>query len=335
MRMRALLTTLAAFAAVVALTAVPAGAKVPGPNGRVLYGVVDPNLGDTVIYTANPDGSQVKQLIPGAPEPSECPRWSPDGTEIATCGTPSGGAARIIDPDTGSYRDLPNPDPADAFIFACAPWSPDGKRLLCETFWNDPSLNGIYTIRSSDGGGLTRLTSNPNGDDVPGDYSPDGKQLVFLRHDPTRPAGTNRAGANQALFVLNLDSGALRRITPWGLPHDAGSWSPDGTKILFSGGGLPSTGGDQLFNSLYVVHPDGSGLAKIPLTGTHSSSSASEPGWSPDGTKIIFKLATATSRGTSDEEIYTAKADGSDLQHVTRDANDVDWTDWGPHALVP
>jgi Tol biopolymer transport system component len=45
----------------------------------------------------------------------------------------------------------------------------------------DPSRNGIYTIRSSDGGGLTRITSHPGGDDNPGDDSPDGKRMVFVR----------------------------------------------------------------------------------------------------------------------------------------------------------
>jgi len=52
----------------------------------------------------------------------------------------------------------------------------------------DPSLNGIYTIRAFDGGDLTRLTVSPyppqgdfGGGDIPGDYSPDGSQFVFMR----------------------------------------------------------------------------------------------------------------------------------------------------------
>src|SRR5438477_8859481 len=71
MRMRTLLTVLTAVATVaIAATALPAAAKAPGPNGRVLYGIVDPNLGDTVIYTANPDGSHAQQLLPGPPQAS-------------------------------------------------------------------------------------------------------------------------------------------------------------------------------------------------------------------------------------------------------------------------
>ena len=33
---------------------------------------------------------------------------------------------------------------------------------------------GIYSIHSSDGGSLTQITSNPDGGDIPGDYSPTG-----------------------------------------------------------------------------------------------------------------------------------------------------------------
>jgi TolB protein len=328
MRTRLLLVALAAIGVAVALTAIPAAAKVPGSNGRILYGVVDPNLGDTVIYTANPDGSHAQQL--GPPVTSECPNWSPDGTQIATCDGP--GSAVIFNADDGSSRVVPEPDPANLFL-PCAGWTPDGQRLTCEGFGQtDQSLNGIYTIRASDGGGLTRITSNPGGDDTPGDYSPDGTQLVFLRNDPTQPACPPRLfwkcpTPDSALFIVNLASGAVRQITPWGLANTPGSWSPDGTKILFTGGA--SRFGDA--GSLYVVHPDGSGLARITLTGTNSNSGVQGAGWSPDGAKILLELKNPS---TLDEEVYTANADGSDLQQVTTNAEDVGWLDWGTHPLI-
>ncbi len=41
---------------------------------------------------------------------------------------------------------------------------------------------GVFTVRSADGGGLVRVTANPNGNhDIPGDYSPGGGRIVFLR----------------------------------------------------------------------------------------------------------------------------------------------------------
>ena len=76
---------------------------------------------------------------------------------------------------------LPPPDP-DIETFCGGAWSPDGERLACEAYGvDDRGRNGIYSIRVSDGGGLTRITSNPGGEDIPGDYSPDGTRLVFFR----------------------------------------------------------------------------------------------------------------------------------------------------------
>jgi Tol biopolymer transport system component len=298
-----------------ALPASPAQAKVPGPNGRIVFARFDPPLGGTVTYTVNPDGSQQQQLFPRG---AENPHWSPDGSEVSIFCCDDGMAAHIVDPDTGGFRELAPQDPT--LEVHCGPWSADGARLACESFGvTDPSRNGVYAIRSSDGGGLTRITSNPGGADIPGDYSPDGKQLLFGRMDPTRPAK-----ANVALFVVNLDGTGLLRITPWGFPGYCfcGSWSPDGATILFGAKG-----------SLYVVHPDGTGLAKIPLA-TSGFRRAFDPGWSPDGTKIVFGLFTTTSSGTEQEGIYTANADGSNVQQVTSSPTFDVTPDWGPHPLA-
>jgi Tol biopolymer transport system component len=307
---------------VVAVTG-PADAKVFGRNGQIVFSRFNSSLDDFVTFILR-DGVHEQQLFPGA---SEFPHWSPDGSQVvllAAC--PDGTdqcAAWIVDPDTGSAHPLQDADPT--FFEACFIWSPDAERLACDGEGRtDPSRNGIYTIRSSDGGGLTRVTSNPaGGSDFPMDYSPSGGQLLFTRTDPSRPAN-----ANAALFIVNRDGSGLRRITSWGFPDadDGGSWSPDGRWILFSGRG---EGG-----SLYVVHPDGTGLAKIPLE-TPSFSRAHDPSWSPDGTKIIFNLFTATSPGTEQEGIYTANADGTNVQQITSNPEFRDnYPDWGPHPLA-
>jgi Tol biopolymer transport system component len=294
----------------------PAQAKVPGPDGQIVFSrSLSSTTEDFAVVTANPDGTRVQQVTTG-----ECPHWSPDGSLIATCGAPDGSAAMIINPDTGTIRELSPPDLT--LHLACPVWSPDAQRLACGQFDQaaDPSRDGMYTIRSSDGGGLTRITSgNPGGLDEPGDYSPDGTQIVFGRTDPARPAN-----ANHALFVVNLNGTGLHRITSWGLPalEAFGSWSPNGRSILFDGKG-----------SLYVVHPDGTGLAKIPLT-TSGISRAFAPGWSPDGTKIVFALFTRTSPGTEQEGIYTANADGSHIKQVTNAPIYDTGPDWGTHPLA-
>ena len=152
-----------------ALPALPAQAKVPGPNGRIVFSRVLQH--DTVTYTVNPDGSHMQQLFAGF---SGFPRWSPDGSQVSLLAPCTDGeencAATIVDPDTGTFREFKWPDPALETHCGFG-WSPDGTQLACESFGvTDPSRNGIYTIRASDGRGLSRVTSNPGGDDIPGDY---------------------------------------------------------------------------------------------------------------------------------------------------------------------
>jgi Tol biopolymer transport system component len=322
--LRVILAITASAALAVTALAAPAGAKVSGPNGEIVFSRYDPNLGDTVTYIVNPDGSHLHKLLPvPSPGTSENPRWSPDGSKIAllACLNPPicDTAAVIVNPDTGSFYGLTMPDPN---IFTpCVVWSADGTRLACEgSGVTDPSLNGIYTIRTSDGRGLTRVTSNPGGDDIPIDYSPNGKQIVFDRTDPNGPPGNN-----QALFVVNLNGSGLHRITPWGFSDDDGSWSPDGSKILF-----------EHFGSLYTVHPDGTGLSKLSLqTGSSTTARpASDAGWSPDGTKIVFSLSIQGPTGSQLKGIATANADGSDVQMITTSPTRDSKGDWGPHPLA-
>ncbi len=240
-----------------------------------------------------------------------------DGTE--TC------AATIVDPDSGTFRQLKWPDPT--LETNCGIWSADGRRLACESFGvTDPSRNGIYTIRSSDGGGLTRITSDPGGDDNPGDYSPDGKRMVFVRSNDSGPVG---------LFVVKLNGGGLRRITPPGFVTDGEqnpSWSPSGNHILFSA----RTDPDHRL-AIWVVNADGSGLHQLPISpacgGAFSdpkSISCFQPGWSPDGTKIVF---TRISANGTQENVCTVNADGSGLSQVTTSGG-ASQADWGPHPLA-
>jgi Tol biopolymer transport system component len=190
-------------------------------------------------------------------------------------------------------------------------------------------MDGIYTIRASDGGDFTRLTTNPfpptgefGGGDLPGDYSPDGTRFVFVRAKPgADPDARHQRGA---LFVENIDGTGLHQIVPYGLAnsHDnaVARWSPDGNAILFASD----------HGSLFVVHPDGTGVRRIPLETGGGFSFAFAPGWSPDGTRIVFSLFLDT---TGQVDIYTARSNGSDVVNVTDTPDFEDLADWGTHTL--
>jgi Tol biopolymer transport system component len=321
-------------------------AKAPGPNGRILFSRMILDFSErrvevfkNYVYTANPDGTDVQQLTPNPLCTADLPRgkctaeygrWSPDGSEVLlladVCGVLNC-SAFIVNPDTGVARTLPQIDPTRPVH--CAAWSPDGSRLACtvvnEDFGGDPSLDGIYTIRSTDGGGLRRITDFMS---FPADYSPDGNRLVLQTFDEN--------DVNH-LSVVRLDGSGLMQITPQNFGVNPGigvSWSPDGTKILFSGGFVES--GRR--PALYIVRPDGSGMHKVLIPGFRcgglpedpTAHGCLRPAWSPDGTKIIFDA-----RSTKNREIYTANADGTGLIQVTRAGFGLDDmnADWGPHPL--
>jgi Tol biopolymer transport system component len=325
--------------AVAAVAALPAAAKVAGPNGQIAFSRFDPAFQDDAAYTMNADGGNVQPLLPAFA--SNSPHWSPDGTQVAVisglgvpCPPTCTGNTVIINPDTHSYRVLAAPD-FPAVGTSCSIWSPDATHFACDgENDNDASVNGVYTIHSSDGGGFERITNAGGGTDIPIDYSPDGTQIVYGHTGPF-----HNCDGTSALYVVNADgSGAPKRITPFGFCDDDGSWSPDGNWIAFEQGRVTRNGFRFAHGgNVFVVHPDGTGLAQLPLA-AGARTFAGDVSWSPDGNKLaVLMFAPASSpkagpRSNFQEGIATANADGSDVQQLTTPSPTFDHqADWGAH----
>jgi Tol biopolymer transport system component len=269
------------------------------------------------VYTSNPDGSQARRLLP-VNDVTCCAVFSPDGSRIVIPYPTHDGriGTALINPDGTGYTPFPISDPT--LNVGCGLWSPDGARLACET-WDDshPGRDGVYTISSADGSGLKRLTSNPlDGHDLPGSYSPNGKQLVYTRSDT--------AGTGIGLFIVNADGSGEHRLTPKSVllqNGNSGDWSPHGNLIIFSR--LGSRGG-----SLWTIHADGTHLHQLKVKGLACGTSVGchEPRWSPNGKQIIF----AVNGIGATTQIYTINANGSGLKHVTSG----DDPSWGTHSLT-
>jgi hypothetical protein len=110
------------------------------------------------------------------------------------------------------------------------------------------------------------VTYEPNGDDCPSDYSPNGKRLVITRASET----------TYELDTVKLDGSGLKRITPEGMEFNFcdGSWSPQGNQIVFSAH-VPN--GDY-HSSVWVVHFNGAELRQLPM---RSRSAPPASGWLP------------------------------------------------------
>jgi Tol biopolymer transport system component len=318
--MRRLTTFLVAVATIVALTAVSAtsaSARPRGTNGKILINRAD-NLatGEEQTFTVDPDGTDFSLLVNNA----EAGQWSYDGTKIALF-------EGYLEFDSGVFSSLNLDTQYPDLFLPCGVWSPDDKRLACEGFGiTDPSLNGIYTVRASDGGDLQRVTSDPGGDDCPSDYSPYGNRIVFTRANET----------TYELDTVRPDGNGLRRISPEGLNFNFcnGSWSPQGNEILLSAH-QPDF---DYHSSIWLLHANGTGLRRIPvpdcggLNADPNGVGCPSPSWSPDGQKIVFSRQV----GTEPHDIYTVNADGRGLFQVTNTPDITEFSaDWGIHPLTP
>jgi Tol biopolymer transport system component len=310
----------------------PVGATGQDLNGRIAFGVEE----SSHVFTANPDGTHQSQLLPAR---ADCPGWSHDGTKIVVCvQRDSRGLFRsaTVNADGTGYNLLDTPGHANLEFF-CYAWSPDDTRLACEGNGSkgNSAAEGIYTMRSSDGGGLVRLTKNPfgiasccpfrSGDGCPCSYSPDGSQLEFNRF--------NQRGQS-AVFIVNIDGTGAHQVTPWGLGGLGGNWSRDGKWIVFGIRDLSYPFGQLLRRGqLFLVHPDGTGLHKIDIDTNGSQYFAKQPTWSPDGTRILFVmyLGSNTSGGP---DLFTMNADGSHLTQVTHTPATENVPNWGTHPLA-
>lgn len=289
------------------------GSSAPhGTDGRIVFSR-QLDSGGANLFVARADGSGVRKVpMPELVEDFGSGRWSPDGSKLLISNLLRFDAAgellpfrpATVRPDGSGFRMLEPPGAPDDML--CGAWSPDGKRILCGFGGEQP---GVFSIRSSDGGRPIRLTTNPyGGSDVAGDYSPDGDKAVIVRFQ----------GEDTALFVVDTDGRHLRQLTPYGLAqgHELATarWSPDGRSILFA----TAEGGLSLIR-LKDAH-----LTSITLDTGGKAYHAFAPGWSPDGTKIVVSLSV-----DQQEDIYTARKDGSHLQRITNTPAFEPFADWG------
>ena len=177
------------------------------------------------------DGSNQRNLT-RHPALDGYPYWSPDGNQIAFCGTQNGGKNQdlnifVMDADGSNVKQITR------FEFAVSPqWSPDGKQILFEG--DIDQGRQIYAIRP-DGRGLWRVSQpKPNTGMLLGGWSPDGKKVVYVEtvgfesdKSVAVIATLHPAGRQQVVKREPL------RLPRWDMTSE--TWSIDGKSILFAG----------------------------------------------------------------------------------------------------
>jgi sugar lactone lactonase YvrE len=129
-------------------------------------------------------------------------------------------------------------------------------------------------------------------------WSPDGDRLAYPTDDGN-------------IVVLDAASGARRRIAE-GASDGAVAWSPDGKRLLFV---------DWSRDAVYTTPASGGRPARV-VRLPHGVYPGALPQWSGDGRWISLFDA-------GQKALYVARADGTRLHSLARDAKDVAWAPSG------
>jgi Tol biopolymer transport system component len=205
----------------------------------------------------------------------------------------------------GNYDNIPGLEDSEP------DWAPNGRTIAftrSRQAPNAPEAKTEIDVMNANGSSQTRLTRTAFSDHSPA-WSPDGKKIAFVRDHVIRSNGygeiyvMNANGSGQTRLTQVVENGCIGSTT---LAAWQPVWSPDGTRIAFTGKSADYPCNDEL----RVMNADGSGQTVL----TGNGMNASQPDWSPDGTKIAFR---GEDGGAGSFEVFVINANGSGQTKLT------------------
>jgi hypothetical protein len=205
------------------------GQYAASPDGSRLAYVGTGDDGSLQIFTSGIDGTGVRQVTHD-PTGAISPAWSPDGTKIAYVGNTSSfdGNLFVLDVGTGEATKI-----TDESV-SRPQFTPDGSSLLYTVYSRvggiEEAVLRVVPVTGGKGTPLFDPQARGFGYTGGGSLSPDGSLLTFMGH---------RIGGPGAIrFVTNADGTDWRSIGSC-ISNPAGTWSPDGSRIVCGPNGPP------------------------------------------------------------------------------------------------
>jgi Tol biopolymer transport system component len=236
------------------------------------------------------------------------PALSPDGRHVAFY---SGRGLFTIDlyvadVQTGEIVDQlssPNVDPhfdALSFLSSAGAWSPDGQQLAFVVYAEGDQELAIFDMRTSEIERRIRIRGVPALTDPA--WGPGG-QIAF----------SGQQGGISDLYVLDLESERVVRLTNDRYADIQPSWSPDGRTLAFTSDRGPRTDFSRLAHSPMSIATMDLDSRQIRLYPIFEGAKHINPQFSPDGQSLYF---IADREGFSD--IYRLSLPESNVYQVTR-----------------
>jgi Tol biopolymer transport system component len=182
-------------------------------------------------------------------------------------------------------------------------------------------INQIATLPDT-GGPYHFLSNLPDGGFDP-TFDRDGDTIFFWGPVPNGPDG---------IYTVPSSGGRVRHLrtdcttNPNCLGEGNPAISPDGLELLEARAlGPIDQNGCVAFAGIYLLRIDGSHPRQLSATGP-ACTGDSEPGWSPDGSQVLFQHQDLTGLSS----LVIARRDGSHVRQVTPAGMDIGNPDWSP-----
>lgn len=250
---------------------------------------------DGPLFVVGADGLGRRTIAGDVEGPLVWPDWVPGtDTVLALQGTFEGVEQIWAIDATGARRSqviIPCFPPCQSRNEAAV--SHDGSKVVFFQAWGEP-VNGVppecsLQLYATATQATTALTDHACGqsEERHPRFSPDDSQVAFWRSGPLVPLASGEAGpetGDSALFVLDLSSGAERRVTDWSTGATNLDWSPDGEWLTF----VPRVWREGIdARDVWRVRVDGTNLQRLTDFGS-TTARLFRPIYTPDGRWILF-----------------------------------------------